>query len=586
MSDTLSSSSDEDIVVAAMLLEPEKKKWIHDINKKRKVFGEFFTLFEDLIHDDKKWQWHKFKDYLHYYALVGLIPVGGIVFFSNVFIGPATLTEIPEGYVPKHWEYYRNPIQRFFARYIYPSHQQEYEKFLHLTFEEEEKMKLRKLQKEVYDKMGTRGDYQAYFYRSLTDLAKNRRMNYEYDDERRTVMGDNEVYTHSYGERVEHRFGKTTLSTPSRDSNLDLPVTASLVHCESSALHQAANGEENECEPSLELGRTNYLAIRLVEGERRCQNGSHVQTRLRGNVSICTPKQTRDIVDLTQLRQTLVAHFAQDELRDDWQTFVETHRPVSWMSLLGNVSIYPQSSLYQRASRQETGDDPIGFLQMELILLFSFHLQPPFVMSIRKREIRFNGQMVSGGTRVLDWPADDGEIKVKLLKWRLVGFLWNNEFSAYACTSQPTTCWNFIAVCVLQWLTKLEEDPQLEQCVVWTDGAKFHLSGSVNRHNCVYWRESNPSVVVEYDDKSPGVMVWGGVTYQGVIGPFFFEDGLNVHPTKIRTLISPSSAVELNMTSALANYTTEEGNDIRRMDMGQRLQTTLLRPQLSALFQE
>ncbi|CAG2054241.1 unnamed protein product [Timema podura] len=31
-----------------------------------------------------------------------------------------------------------------------------------------------------------------------------------------------------------------------------------------------------------------------------------------------------------------------------------------------------------------------------------------------------------------------------------------------------------------------------------------------------------------------------------------------VHPTEIRTSISPSSAVELNTTSALANYATEE----------------------------
>nr|CAD7589167.1 unnamed protein product [Timema genevievae] len=31
----------------------------------------------------------------------------------------------------------------------------------------------------------------------------------------------------------------------------------------------------------------------------------------------------------------------------------------------------------------------------------------------------------------------------------------------------------------------------------------------------------------------------------------------SVHPTKIRTSISPSSAVELNTTSALANYVTE-----------------------------
>nr|CAD7402245.1 unnamed protein product [Timema cristinae] len=32
-----------------------------------------------------------------------------------------------------------------------------------------------------------------------------------------------------------------------------------------------------------------------------------------------------------------------------------------------------------------------------------------------------------------------------------------------------------------------------------------------------------------------------------------------VHPTEIRTSISPSSAVELNTTSALTNYATEAG---------------------------
>lgn len=54
-----------------------------------------------------RFQWHKFKDLFHYYIMVGVIPLGALVFYTNVFIGPATLSEIPQDYVPKHWEYYR-----------------------------------------------------------------------------------------------------------------------------------------------------------------------------------------------------------------------------------------------------------------------------------------------------------------------------------------------------------------------------------------------------------------------------------------------------------------------------------------------
>lgn len=71
-----------------------------------------------------RWQWHKFKDMLHYYAMVGLIPVSAIIFYTNVFIGPAQLEPIPEGYVPKHWEYHRHPITRFISRYIHNNPQQ------------------------------------------------------------------------------------------------------------------------------------------------------------------------------------------------------------------------------------------------------------------------------------------------------------------------------------------------------------------------------------------------------------------------------------------------------------------------------
>jgi NADH dehydrogenase (ubiquinone) 1 beta subcomplex subunit 5 len=54
-----------------------------------------------------RFQWHKFKDMLHFYVMLGAIPITGLLFYLNVFVGPAQLTETPEDYVPKHWEYHR-----------------------------------------------------------------------------------------------------------------------------------------------------------------------------------------------------------------------------------------------------------------------------------------------------------------------------------------------------------------------------------------------------------------------------------------------------------------------------------------------
>ncbi|XP_063699253.1 NADH dehydrogenase [ubiquinone] 1 beta subcomplex subunit 5, mitochondrial [Culicoides brevitarsis] len=115
-----------------------------------------------------RFQWDKFKDMCHYYFMVGAIPVGAIIFYTNVFIGPATLTEIPPDYEPKHWEYHRHPISRFLARYLYSSPQQEYEKMCHAIFEEDEKMQMRKLEQQVKEKMKEYQDYEAYYYRPVT----------------------------------------------------------------------------------------------------------------------------------------------------------------------------------------------------------------------------------------------------------------------------------------------------------------------------------------------------------------------------------------------------------------------------------
>lgn len=54
-----------------------------------------------------KWQWTIFKDMFNFYVLLGAIPCALFTIYMNLFVGPATLTPIPEGYTPKYWEYNR-----------------------------------------------------------------------------------------------------------------------------------------------------------------------------------------------------------------------------------------------------------------------------------------------------------------------------------------------------------------------------------------------------------------------------------------------------------------------------------------------
>ncbi|XP_055376881.1 NADH dehydrogenase [ubiquinone] 1 beta subcomplex subunit 5, mitochondrial [Condylostylus longicornis] len=136
-----------------------------------------------------RFQFKKFKDLLHYFVMLGVIPITAIVMYTNIFIGPAELREIPEGYVPKHWEYHKHPISRFLAQYVYPSPQQEYEKMCHFLYEENEKAQLRKLEAQIKEKMASRNDYQAYYYRPA--IAKYHRISKEAADYLESIRGDN-----------------------------------------------------------------------------------------------------------------------------------------------------------------------------------------------------------------------------------------------------------------------------------------------------------------------------------------------------------------------------------------------------------
>ena len=81
----------------------------------------------------------------------------------------------------------------------------------------------------------------------------------------------------------------------------------------------------------------------------------------------------------------------------------------------------------------------------------------------------------------------------------------------------------------------IEADPQFMKQIIFSDEAHFHLSGHVNRQNCRFWADENPHATVESPMTREKVAVWMGIGYQGIYGPYFFEDGDSKKAETIKT---------------------------------------------------
>ena len=59
-----------------------------------------------------------------------------------------------------------------------------------------------------------------------------------------------------------------------------------------------------------------------------------------------------------------------------------------------------------------------------------------------------------------------------------------------------------------EWLLQeSRHDPSLLDQIFWTDEAIFQTNDRVNRHNCVYWSDTNPPLVIEPELNVPRVAV-------------------------------------------------------------------------------
>jgi hypothetical protein len=75
-------------------------------------------------------------------------------------------------------------------------------------------------------------------------------------------------------------------------------------------------------------------------------------------------------------------------------------------------------------------------------------------------------------------------------------------------------------------LTEEENPNNLLDRILWTDEAKFHVNGRINRHNCVYYASENPHMTMQKNFNTPGINVWIGIWSGRIIGPYFIQENI------------------------------------------------------------
>jgi len=132
-------------------------------------------------------EWRKFKDHLHFYVMLGVLPIVAIISAANLLVGPGELIDVPDDYEPKHWEYYKSPVSQFIARHFTDSPEKIYERHMHFLAVEKDKILMRKLEKKIDLLVGEgahRSDSKRWYYLPVNDKPAESGRAFEEDIEK------------------------------------------------------------------------------------------------------------------------------------------------------------------------------------------------------------------------------------------------------------------------------------------------------------------------------------------------------------------------------------------------------------------
>jgi len=160
------------------------------------------------------WHWYKFKDLLHLYIMVGLIPCWMFAGYMNIRHGPAKLAEIPEGYRPEFWEYQRLPVTRFFAKHLYVETQRYYEAKMGYLYSESEKVIMNRIKDQVRNVMEARKDYEAWYFQPMYLGKKSRIAREHYFDSEHKIGTKEPLYFREEGRWGTPPGGYETMENP------------------------------------------------------------------------------------------------------------------------------------------------------------------------------------------------------------------------------------------------------------------------------------------------------------------------------------------------------------------------------------